>query len=165
MIEIERKFLLDTLPSIPGDAEVRRIEQGYLGRDDAADAALTEGRIRRAVNADGSIVCTHTVKTGSGLVRRETEREITESDFERAWPHTAGRRLRKTRHRVTDGGLTWEIDAFDDLDLVLAEVELPDSRTEAIVPPWLEPHVVRDVTDEPEYRNYELASKIGRGDG
>ncbi|MHC4275537.1 MAG: CYTH domain-containing protein [Planctomycetota bacterium] len=151
-LEIERKFLLDRLPALPDRAEPYRMEQGYL-----ADGP---GRLRRAVGPDGAPVCTLTVKTGLGLVRREDERTISEQEFRKHWPRTAGRRLTKTRYRIEQDGLVWEIDRYDGLDLVLAEVELPSADTEITVPDWLQPHVVREVTDEPQFQNYEIALRM-----
>ncbi len=170
MIEIERTYLLSALPSIPHGSSVWRLEQGYLPDSPAAASGggIAEGRVRRSVGPDGSVVCTHTIKSGAGLVRQETEQTITEQEFERVWPRTAGRRLRKNRYLVRDGSLTWEIDEYDDLDLVLADVELPSADTSITIPPWLAPCIVREVTEEPEYRNYELATKKrrwGMGDG
>lgn len=150
-LEIERKFLLDGLPAMPDRAVAYRMEQGYL-----PDA----GRLRRTVGPDGSRECTHTLKTGAGLVRREDERTISEREFLKRWPRTAGRRLAKTRYRIDEGGLVWEIDCYDGLDLVLAEVELPSAAARSPVPEWLRPHVVREVTDEPEYQNYEIALRM-----
>jgi len=152
-LEIERKFLLDGLPALPDRAEPHRMEQGYLSDD--------PGRLRRAVGPDGRPVCTLTVKTGAGLVRREDERTISEQEFTNLWPRTAGRRLVKTRYRVDEGGLVWEIDRYEGLDIVLAEVELPSVDTEITVPGWLAPHIVREVTDEPDYQNYEIALRMG----
>ena len=153
-LEIERKFLLDGLPALPDRAEPHRMEQGYLPDD--------PGRLRRAVGPDGRPVCTLTVKTGLGLVRREDERTISEQEFTRLWPRTAGRRLVKTRYRVDERGLVWEIDDYDDLELVLAEVELPSADAPITVPDWLAPHIVREVTDEPQYQNYEIALRMAR---
>ena len=147
-LEIERKFLLDALPDLPPGATAYRMEQGYF-----PDAV----RLRRSVAPDGSIECTHTLKKGTGLVRQEIERTIAEQEFDDLWPRTEGRRLRKTRHRITEAGFTWEIDEYDDIDLVLAEVELPTPDTEAPPPPWLIPHIIREVTDDPDYQNYRLA--------
>lgn len=164
-LEIERVFLLARMPDLPPDAQVDvvRIEQGYLPDDEARRGPdLPEGRLRRTTRADGRVRCFHTVKKGAGLVRTEEERELTLDEFERLWPATAGRRLSKTRHAVRVGDLTWEVDRFDGLDLVLAEVELPDPSHPARLPPWLAPHVVREVTEEPEYRNYALALRLGR---
>jgi CYTH domain-containing protein len=154
-LEIERKFLLDRLPPLPDRAIAYRMEQGYL-----IDGP---GRLRRAVGPDGAPVCTLTVKTGVGLVRREDERTISEQEFLKRWPRTAGRRLAKTRYRVEQDGLVWEIDRYDGLDLVLAEVELPSADAEITVPDWLRPHIVREVTDEPEYQNYEIALRLAKG--
>ena len=53
--------------------------------------------------------------------------------------------------------LVWEIDEFLDHPLVLAEVELPSETYDVQVPAWLEPHIEREVTEEPAFRNYHLA--------
>jgi len=58
---------------------------------------------------------------------------------------------------VPDGALTWEIDEFTDRRLVLAEVELPAESGAVEIPGWLEPFVVREVTEEEEYQNAKLA--------
>ncbi|MHC4414203.1 MAG: CYTH domain-containing protein [Planctomycetota bacterium] len=162
-LEIERKFLLDQLPSIPQRAVVYLIEQGYLPDPEEARGSTDaiEGRLRRTVGPDGSIAYTHTVKRGEGLVRRENHETITLETFNRHWPRTAGRRLRKRRYAVPDGDLLWEIDEFDALDLVLAEAELPSPSAAVTIPDWLASHVVRDVTEDPAYRNYALAKRIG----
>lgn len=49
------------------------------------------------------------------------------------------------------------MDQFCDRDLVLAEVELPSEETAVEVPGWLKPYLVREVTDEAEYVNLNLA--------
>jgi adenylate cyclase len=153
-LEIERKFLLDQMPALPNDAEVWKIEQGYL------DHGM--GRLRRTMMPDGSVVCTHTIKRGRGITKTEIEREITATEFQEQWPHTEWRRLRKTRYRIRDESLIWEIDAFADLDLVLAEVELPAADAPVRIPPWLQPHIVREVTDDPEFTNAQIARRIER---
>ena len=68
-----------------------------------------------------------------------------------------GKRVHKQRHRVADGDLTWEIDHFLDRDLTLAEIEMPAPEMMPVPPEWLQPHVVREVTTEPDYLNYNLA--------
>ena len=156
-VEIERSFLLKGLPSIPAEAQTLRLEQGYL----PSQAESIEGRLRRTTKPDGTVVLTHTIKKGMGLVRSEQERTLSPEEFERHWPKTAGRRLRKTRHLLWVDGLPWAIDDFDGPDLVLAEVELPAADTPFEIPAWLAPHIERDVTDEPEYRNYALAVRAG----
>ena len=148
-LEIERKYLLQSMPQLPATARAYRMEQGYF--------ADKPGRVRRSRAPDGTVTYTHTVKKGVGLVREEIERELTPDEFKRLWPRTAGRRLTKTRTKVPDGNLVWEIDDYDALDLFIAEVELPAADTKVTVPDWLAPHVIREVTGEPAYGNYKLA--------
>ena len=102
---------------------------------------------------------THTIKKGLGLIREETEHELSPEEFERLWPSTEGRRIRKERLRVPHDGLVWELDRFLDLDLFMAEVELPGPDHPVTIPPWLESRILKEVTDEPAYRNFELASR------
>lgn len=160
--EIERTYLLDRLPDLPAGAAALRIEQGYLPGEETlnSDEEDLRGRIRRETHPDGTVRCTNTIKRGSGLVRQEFEREITQEQFERHWPRTRGARLSKTRHLVREGQLVWEVDQFHDLELVLADVELPAPDASAPLPGWLAPHVVREVTDEPAYRNYRIALRV-----
>lgn len=150
--EIERVWLLRELPRLPSGAERWTIEQGYLQA-----GADVEGRIRRITHPDGRIAHVHTSKRGMGMVREEVERTIEASQFERLWPSTQGQRIAKVRHRVREGGLVWEVDAFTSLDLHMAEVELQATDAPADMPAWLRAVVVREVTEDPRYRNSSLA--------
>ncbi len=167
--EIERVWVLRAMPAIPAGAAVElwEIEQGYLAPEAATEAELArlgfpEGRLRRVGEPTGAERFFHTVKRGAGVVREEVEREITRAEFDAAWPHTRGRRLAKTRHRVREGGLVWEVDLFRDLragdaPLVMAEVELSDAAERFEMPAWIAPLVVREVSEDARYRNSALA--------
>ena len=162
--EIERVWVLRAAPTIPPGLRVEtwEIEQGYLAPAAPSEAALAklgfpEGRLRRIVEPSGARRFFHTVKSGSGIVRIETEREITQAEFDAAWPRTDGRRLAKTRQRVEVDGLVWEIDVFRDLPLVTVEVELASETQECAVPPWIAVLIDREVSDDPRYRNSALA--------
>lgn len=149
--EIERKYLLKRMPAIRSlDFTVQEIEQGYLPGDRLAE------RLRR-VRQNGEVRCYRTVKLGKGLSRTEVEEETTERVFRKMWPLTRGKRVRKRRYKVKEGGFTWEVDRFRDRRLVLCEVELPTEDTEAPLPRWLRRELVREVTDEDEYANINLA--------
>lgn len=161
--EIERVFLLTDMPAGMPSGETLRIEQGYLAP--APAEAIAEGRLRRTKRADGTVVCHHTVKSGVGRVREEVERVISEQEFIAAWPRTAGKRIRKERTRVPVGARVWEVDRFLDLPLVLAECELEAPDEPLQIPPWMAPSVIREVTEEPEYRNYHLAVQAGLSGG
>lgn len=153
-LEIERAWLLRGEPSLPATRSSIHIEQGYmLGPDGVRHGA----RLRRAVDAAGGVQCTMTRKSGMGLVRQEEEHTLDATAFDDLWPQTLGRRLSKIRHIVPQGPLRWEIDAFIGIDLWLAEVELPSVDTVVEPPPWLAPWIVREVTEDPRYRNSALA--------
>ena len=151
-LEIERKYLLRSLPELPGDSGRRtvEIEQGYIPGERVRE------RIRR-VRENGRGKWYRTVKLGLGLERLEFEDETTAEIFDALWPLTTGHRIRKRRHVVPAGDLAWEIDQFLDRELVLAEIELPSAETPVTVPEWLAPCVVREVTGEPAYLNSTLA--------
>ncbi|HEU4587545.1 MAG TPA: CHAD domain-containing protein [Gemmatimonadales bacterium] len=149
-MEIERKYLLSGLPPEAAAAPFHEIDQGWLPGE-----RLVE-RFRR-VRVDGREEWYRTVKLGHGLARVEIEEATTRELFETIWPLTEGCRVRKRRHRVPAGDLVWEIDAFADRDLVLAEVELPHAEAVAEIPAWLAPYLVREVTDDPAYVNRNLA--------
>ena len=113
-LEIERVWILDGLPEIPVDAQCWRIRQGYLA-EPTDDEPFTDdpnivprvGRIRSIEDSDGSMRFMHTIKRGTGLVRIEMERDLSDEAFHSAWPGTSGRRLTKTRWRVHDAQHTW----------------------------------------------------------
>ena len=151
--EIERKYLLSELPTLPDDSTVVEIEQGY------APGKNVQERLRHVRSIDGTTIRhVRTVKLGKGLVRTEIEEEISPDVFARMWPITEGRRLRKRRYATRSGRHTWEVDEFLDRALVLAEVELSDPNEAIVLPEWLASVLVRDVTDEREYSNSVLAS-------
>lgn len=149
-VEIERKYLLRALPRVLRGAAAAEVDQGWLPGE-----RLRE-RVRRVRDAAGERYV-RTVKLGSGVARVEVEEACDRALFDALWPLTRERRVRKRRYRVPEGALVWEIDAFTDRALVLAEVELPATDAEVVVPSWLAPYVVREVTDEGAYVNANLA--------
>jgi CHAD domain-containing protein/CYTH domain-containing protein len=149
-LEIERKYLLRELPERVRGVAANEIAQGWLPGEKLRE------RLRCVRDPNGAERCYRTVKLGKGLVRVEIEEETTHELFAALWKHTTERRVRKRRYAVTQGDLTWEIDEFTDRDLVLAEIELPSEDTVAELPDWLAPYVVREVTGEAEFVNYNL---------
>ncbi len=162
--EIERVWVLKSAPVIPPELpiEVWEIEQGYLApsaanESEAAKRGFPEGRLRRIVEPDGTQRFFHTIKSGSGVVRVETERALTLAEFEAQWPRTQGRRLCKTRRRVRVDGLVWEIDLFHGLPLVMVEVELELATQRIDMPAFLSALVEKEVSLDARYRNAALA--------
>ena len=149
-MEIERKWLLSSLPLRVDGIVPDTLAQGYLPGD-----TLVE-RIRSITRA-GATRWIRTVKIGRGLVRVEIEEETTVEIATALFALTAGKRVTKLRYAVPDQALTWEIDDFTDRALVLAEVELPTADTAVEIPRWLAPYIVREVTDEKAFTNWQLA--------
>jgi adenylate cyclase len=152
--EIERRFLVDDVPSGTAVESDERLEQGYLAIDGAAVV-----RVRRSER--GWVLC---IKGGSGLVRTEVERDLDVAEGEQLWELTLGRRIGKLRQRIRlDHGLVAELDTFDiDLDgLQIVEVEFDsEAAAAAFVPPaWFG----RELTDDPRWSNVALAT-TGRPD-
>ncbi len=154
MAEIERKFLVAEMPRAEQGSTA--IEQGYLALDERGEV-----RLRRA---DDALLLT--AKTGHGEVREEVEVPLERGAFESLWPLTAGRRLRKVRHRVPLGdGLCAELDVYEGAlaGLRTAEVEFR-SREEAerFTPPaWLG----AELTGDDRYANQRLATAGPPSDG
>jgi CYTH domain-containing protein len=150
-LEIERKYLLRGAPQMPAPLEVYEIEQGYL-----PGVRLVE-RLRRQQSRAGDVRYFRTVKVSSGFQRIELEEETDERTFAHLWQLTKGRQIRKRRYVVADGDAHWEIDEFLDRPLWLAELEIPTVETRIDIPDWLAQVLVRDVTEEREYTNRNLA--------
>ena len=147
-LEIERKFLLKTLPPHFEANDGLWIEQGYL----AIEPHGTQVRLRKK-GETAYLTC----KRGVGTVREEYEVEISAAQFDALWPLTAGRRLVKRRHEIPYQGHMIEIDVYDGTNrgLVVAEVEFEsETAARAFVPPdWF----AQDVSGSDEYSNRHLA--------
>lgn len=130
-VEIERKFLLGEFPSHITDPG-REIKQGYL----TPRGASLEVRVR-TIGRQRYL----TLKTGSGMIRREAEFRISRRRFETIWPFTEGARLHKTRYHTEYHGNTIEIDRYHEYlePLITAEVEFAsnDEAHDAALPDWL----------------------------
>jgi len=140
--EIERVFLIKSLPPNLKQYPCEQIRQGYLSLD-----INHEIRIRQKDN-----LYSYTEKLGHGLARAEIEKEITPEEFASQWPQTADRQVIKTRHKIPYQGNLIEVDTYGGslLGSIRAEVEFPSiEMAEKFVPPdWFG----EEVTDDPHYR-------------
>ena len=145
-MEIERKYLVRTLPEHLEQYQSKKISQGYLCTDPVV-------RIRRS---DDDYYLTY---KGSGLmVREEYNLPLTKEAFLHLLSKIDGLLIAKTRYLIPlDDHLTAELDVFEkDLaPLTLVEVEF-DSVEEAeafIAPDWFG----EDVTNSGNYHNSYLS--------
>lgn len=152
-LEIERKYLI----RMPGcdffcRGEVWEIRQTYLRSD------LGNRRVR-AVSAGDSVRYFYTEKKRiSPLTSIEREREIDAAEY-RALLEDArddSAEILKTRYRIPFAGHILEIDVYPFWwDTAVLEVELSAEEERAELPPEIE--VLREVTEEPLYKNTNIA--------
>lgn len=147
-LEIERKFLVTSLPEGMDRYLHERIVQGYV----VVSADGSEVRLRRKGQK-----YFETVKLGMGEVRSELEIELTAAQFETLWEATAGRRIEKTRYEIRHAGAIIEVDVYHGelTGLQIAECEFGSAEeSRRFLPPdWFG----REVTNDPAYKNQNLA--------
>ena len=138
-MEIERQFLVKTLPDLPPEYE--SLQQGYV-------ALLPEIRIRQI----GESRFTLTVKRGTGLVREEWETEISRQEFDslamRLCPDTMMIEKRRYRIPLVDGNIAeLHVHAGHLSGFSYVEVEFPTEQSaNSFEPPsWFGQEVTEDV--------------------
>ncbi len=145
-MEIERKYLIDTLPENLEDYPCRHIEQGYINIDPVV-------RIRR--NNDKYEL---TYKSSGLMSREEYNLPLDQASYEHLSEKIDGTLIIKKRYLLPlPEGLTIELDIFEGnlAPLKLAEVEFPtEEAANAFIPPaWFG----EDVTFSGRYHNSYLS--------
>ena len=145
--EIERKFLIDNPPQDYDKYPSKDIIQGYI-----IITHDTEVRLRKI--SESYLI---TVKTGEGLIRKETELEITPEQFDKLWPLTENWRVEKKRYEINYEGYLIELDFYSGnlADLIVAEVEFrSEEESSSFIPPgWFG----REITEDEGFKNKNLA--------
>ncbi|MCC8138367.1 MAG: CYTH domain-containing protein [Clostridiales bacterium] len=145
-MEIERKFLINTLPEKLDACPFHHIEQAYL-------CTAPVVRVRRQ---DNDYILTY---KGSGMMMREEYNlPLTAEAYAHLLSKADGNVLTKKRYVIPlPDGLNIELDLFEGkfAGLYLAEVEFPDeSSANSFVPPdWFG----REVTYDPAYHNSNMS--------
>lgn len=150
LLEIERRWLVK-IPEELDKYEAHYIEQAYL-----EPANGFQGRIRRW---DDKFIYTEKARTGSSMSRIENEREITAEEYAELQTHTILNVIKKRRHIIPVGALTFELDVFENTvesGYGIMEAELPEESTDVKMPEFVE--IIREVTDDSYYTNRNFAS-------
>jgi adenylate cyclase len=145
--EIERKFLVNG-DSWRNQGKGKHYHQGYL-------STVKERTVRVRVAGDKGFITVKGVNVGAS--RSEYEYEIPLADVNEILERLCERPLIvKTRYRIPFGGLTWEVDEFEEENrgLVTAEVELTDENQAVSLPEW----IGAEVTGDPRYFNSNLVA-------
>ena len=145
-MEIERKYLVKTLPDHLEQYPCRQIEQGYLSTNPVV-------RIRRS---NDRYILTY---KGKGLmVREEYNLPLTAEAYEHLKPKADGILITKDRYVIPEkGGLFIELDIFhgEYEGVLLAEVEFPteEAANAYTAPEWFG----EDVTYSTKYHNSTMS--------
>ena len=146
-VEIERKFRAIGDGWKKRVAKTRHIRQAYLTKNP---------QISIRICIDGTESATLTIKTAKpGIERHEYEYPIPVADAEELLDRREGVVIRKVRHLIPIGDLTWEVDVFEgeNTGLIVAEVELDRADRVVEYPPWLG----EEVTHDRRFYNADLA--------
>ena len=160
-MEIERKFLIDypDISWLEKQENCERIDiiQTYLVSKDGEEL-----RVRQR-GADGHFIYYETRKrTVSGAKRLEIERRLSRDEYLELLLNAdpAKHPIRKTRYCLIYDNQYFEIDVFPFWDdRAMLEIELREEGQEIRIPPQF--RVIKEVTDDPAYRNASLASTGG----
>jgi CYTH domain-containing protein len=160
-LEIERKFLLKSLPQKTPDQSVD-IEQFYFKNS----SGIWE-RARTWFSSNGDKKYIHTIKKNvSKGVNIEDEYLMTENDFQKFRDNcfklnAESRHIKKVRHIYKDGDLFWEVDEFkDNYQLIIAEIEIPKKTFKVEMPDYIKDVFLLEVTGLKQFNNRNLSLKI-----
>lgn len=145
-MEIERKYLVKSIPENLDSYSQKIIQQAYLS---------TEPVLRIRKSNDRYIF---TYKSAGLMSREEIEAPLTKEAYEYLLPKADGNIITKTRYDIPmENNLKIELDIFDGcfMGLIIAEVEFPDEESAvAFTPPdWFG----KDVTFSTDYHNSTLS--------
>lgn len=148
MIEIERKFLVKDYSFENEAVNSRAIKQGFLSTD-------PNRTVRIRVEETGGFITVKGISTDGGVSRFEWENPLSKEAAEALFKLCLPGKIEKTRHVVSVGSHHFEVDVFygDNQGLVIAEVELSDSKQEFEKPAWLG----KEVTGDQKYYNASLS--------
>jgi CYTH domain-containing protein len=146
--EIERKYLVRELPDL-SCTPFAQIEQAYISRDPVIRIRQMDDRYYLTVKAMGDVA----------IMREEYETEITFEQYESLQEKVESRIIKKTRYFIPFDTYTIELDIFDNIELILAEVEFADIESaHGFTPPdWFG----KDVSSDYRYSNSYLAYNGG----
>ncbi len=139
MIEIERKFLVNSSAFMMEAVKHNRIVQGYL-------SSVPERTVRVRIKGDNGYLTIKGQSNASGMSRMEWEKEIVVEEAEQLLQLCEKGIIDKTRYEVIVGVHVFEVDVFggENEGLILAEIELTSENEIFENPDWLGEEVTQD---------------------
>lgn len=158
-IEIERKFLLKSIPE-EKPTEIIKIDQWYQKRNCVWE------RVRRCDSSLNGVYYVHTIKkTISKGVNMEDEKMISEEEYNSFVllckdPQFESRFITKERWVYPQNSLKWEVDIFHSgHHLVVAEIEIPKKTFKFDIPDFIQSKLLLEVTGLKQFSNKNLSNK------
>ena len=145
-MEIERKFLVGSLPNLSG-VKSSEIVQGYVSFSPEIRVRRLDDKYYRTEKGEGMVV------------RMENEWEISKEEAEKMFKEVKTNLIEKTRYYIPYNKYTIELDVYKGIfkGLIVAEVEFESvEESNNFTPPeWF----LEDVSEKREYGNKILALK------
>ncbi len=156
-LEIERKFIIE----MPAQAELEKID-GYTRSEILQIYLVSERgetrRIRRRHYPDKTLYYETKKVRLDPMSSKESEREISEDDFEqkRKEIKDGTSPVNKIRHTFPYLGHTFEIDVYPEWKRSsIMEVELSSREEEVVFPPFIK--IIKEVTGIKDYSNASMS--------
>lgn len=148
MVEIERKFLVNSEAFKTQAFKVTRIVQGFLNRD-------PKRTVRVRITDNKGVITVKGLSSNNGLSRFEWEKNISETDAKSLLEFCEKGIIDKLRYEVKIGNHIYEVDEFfgENEGLIIAEVELLSEDQYFEKPEWLG----EEVTGQIRYYNSQLS--------
>lgn len=162
-VETERKFLLKNIPK-PNNKlkEIISIFQIY-SNDKKTDFSERVRMSLITTKNSSELKFYHTTKKRiSKLSQEEIENEINHLKFNslsNLFLRNGGGSISKTRYVFKDGKLKWEVDKFDSINIIIAELEIPDENYKFVIPKYIKDEIISEVTGTKEFSNKNLCFK------
>lgn len=140
MIEVERKFLVNSDAFKSEAYKKTRITQGFLNTD-------KNRTVRVRVKGNLGFITVKGKSSENGLSRFEWEKEIPIKEAESLLMLCEPTIIDKNRYEINVGQHVFEVDEFfgDNLGLIVAEVELKTEKEVFEKPEWLGEEVTGDI--------------------
>lgn len=148
MIEIERKFLVNSEVFKTDVVTRNRITQGYL-------SSAPERTVRVRIKGEKGFLTIKGINNAAGLSRFEWEKEIPLAEAQELLLLCEKGVIDKTRFEIRFGNHVFEVDQFhgENEGLLMAEVELQSENEVIEKPEWLG----KEVTQDKRYYNSYLS--------
>ena len=148
MLEIERKFLVNSDAFLKLFKVKNRIVQGYL-------SSVPERTVRVRIKGDKGYLTIKGKGNESGLSRMEWEKEIDVKEAEQLLQLCESGVIDKIRYEIQSGNHIIEVDVFEgeNKGLIMAEIELKSENESYEKPDWLG----NEVTANEKYYNAYLS--------